>query len=416
MANIKYLQCVQCGQRYKPMPDATTCKKCGEILNVVYDYDKIFDGINLTHILARKGWKYGIWKYKELLPVIAEKNMLSLGEGETPLLECKNLRKRLATNSNIYIKNLAMNPTGSLKDASAAITIAKALEAGASKIIVVSSGNEASSLAAYSSIARLKAYALVPPDIPPAKIAQILLYGGTVVKVRGSHLELTRLLEEVCGEDDLYNADQPLNPYGVEGYKTYAYEECEQLNWSVPDWVIVPIGSASNLVGHWKGYKEFHKLGAIKSIPKFAAIQPENAAPFVRAFEHHKKKAEAVSPGETVAGGLVTEIPLNSIRGLEVIRETGGTAQTVSDEEILEAEKLLAQEEGVFAEPSAAAALAGFKKLLNSGSIKRNASVILVITGTGLKDLDSALHICEHGVVEIGLRAEELNAIINRNS
>jgi len=251
----------------------------------------------------------------------------------------------------------------------------------------------------------------VPPDTPREKIVQMLLYGAEVIKVKGTAKDRIGLLMEVCETYGLYNANTPLSPYGVEGYKTTVFEEYEQVDREIPDWVIIPIGYANCFVGHWKGYSELYRLGRINRIPKLVAIQPEGSNSLVKAFKEGKKEATP-GPQNTIAGGLSTSVPLHSIKALEGIRKSNGVAETVTDKEILDAEKLLALKAGIFAEPSGAAAVAGAIKLRKLGVINNNDKVIALVTGSGFKDMEAVASLCNVNIREINPDVKDFGRIL----
>lgn len=389
---VKGLRCLKCGQKYAPTKGLYTCR-CGGRLEVLYDYDGIAGKIDKRTLVKRP---VGVWRYRELLPVDDLKNIVTLGEGGTPLLEARNLARKLGM-KQLWLKDETRNPTASFKDRPMSVGVSKALEFGARVVVVASSGNAAIAVAAYSAKAGIKCYAFVPAEASAAKVAQLSIYGAYVVKAKAKGegdpcYKLMRMAWEHYGWAPLPSSGA-FNPYQPEGSKTMSYEIVEQLGWRVPDWVMVPVGAGTLFSGNAKGYFEFEHLGFIKRVPRLAAIQAEGCAPLVRAFKDGTSPYEIPTwPNpKTVAGGLVDPYPWDADTAIPAIRRLKGTAEAVSDAEILEAEMLLAKHEGIFAEPSGAAGLAGLKKLLGAGVIDRSDVVVVEVTGGGLKDVKTAI-------------------------
>jgi threonine synthase len=397
---------LRCGHEYAPKRGLYVCGRCEGKLEVVYDYEAISEKLTRRNL---EGRARGVWKYFELLPVESRKNVVSLGEGGTPLLRANNLGKELGLR-HLYLKDETRNPTGSFKDRPMSVGVSKALEFGAEVVVTASSGNAAIALAAYAAKAGIRCYAFVPAKTPGSKIAQISMHGAKVVKVPGKGrgdptYELMRTSWKRFGWAPVPSAGA-FNPYHWEGAKTISYEICEQLGWKVPDWVIIPTGAGTLLSGNAKGFSDFEKLGLVRGTPKLVAIQAKGCAPIVRAFERDIpfEEIETWPNPKTVAGGLVDPFPWDADTALSAIRRSDGTALAVSDEKILEAQKLLARCEGIFAEPSGAAGLAGVKRLLEGGTVDPSDVVVVEITGGGLKDPKTALRISEKPrVVEPGL-------------
>lgn len=358
-------------------------------LDVFYDYSAITEKLNKRILSVRSP---GIWKYFELLPVRKKKNIVDLGAGGTPLVRSVNLAEKLGL-KKLYLKDETRSPTGSFKDRSMAVGVSKAVEFGVATTAIASSGNAAAALSAHSAKAGLKCYAFVLESAPEIKLAQIRLYGANVVRVRAEEDGIdptVKMLLMVVEKYGWYPCPSfgPFNPYQVEGPKTMAYEIVEQFNWSAPDWVLVPTGSGCLLTGVWKGFKDYVNLDFCDSSPRLVAIQPEGCGPLARAFKQNKSPFEIEPWGHpnTIARGLSDVFPWDGDAALTAMRETGGTAETVSDTEILEAQRLLASTEGIFAEPTGVASLAGLVKLIDKGLIKKDESVVVLITGNGLKD------------------------------
>jgi threonine synthase len=388
---------LKCGREHEPRKNLYVCEKCEGKLEIVYDYEKISKVITRKELGKRAN---GVWKYFELLPVGDRKNIVSLGEGGTPLLKAKNLGEELGL-KHLYLKDETRNPTGSFKDRAMTVGVSKAREFGAKAVVTASSGNAAVALAAYAAKAGIGCYAFVPARVPKSKLAQILIHGTEVVRVRG-RAKGDPTYERMLASWRRFSwhpipSAGTFNPYHWEGTKTMSYEICEQLRWEAPDWVIVPTGAGTLLSGNAKGYHEFKQLGLIERIPKICAVQAKGCAPLVKAFEKDTpfEKIETWPAPKTLAGGLVDPFPWDADTALPAIRRSGGTAIAVNDGEILKAEVSLAKYEGVFAEPSGAASLAGLRQLLEEGTIDLSDVVVVEITGGGLKDPETALKLFE---------------------
>ena len=368
-------------------------EKDGGRLDIYYDYSAIAEKVDRKNLAERPS---GVWKYFEFLPVKNKKNIVTLEAGGTPLIRASRLAEKIGL-KNLYLKDETRNPTGSFKDRSMTVGVSKAVEFGVNTTATASSGNAAAALAAHSAKAELKCYAFVLESAPEIKLAQIRLYGTVVMRVKTIEKGKDPTVQMLLMVSEKYGwypcpSFGPFNPYQVEGPKTMTYEILEQLGWRSPDWVMVPTGSGCLLTGIWKGFNDFHTIDFIGSMSKLVAVQPEGCAPLVRAFKTNKGPFE-VEPWDratTIAGGLSDVFPWDGDAGLTALRETGGTAEAVSDKEILEAQKLLASTEGIFAEPTGVASLAGLIKLVNEGVIKRDENVVVLITGSGLKDPKAA--------------------------
>jgi threonine synthase len=391
------LRCLRCGRRYRPSRGLYTCGKCGGKLDVIYDYEAVAAKISRIELSKRRG---GVWKYFELLPLARKKNIVSLGEGGTPLIPARNLAKELKM-KYLFLKDETRNPTSSFKDRPMSVGVSKAVEFGARTVVCASSGNAAIALAAYAAKAGIKCYAYVPAGAPESKVAQLLMHGARVVqpKAGGAGDPTYQLMLQSWKKFGWHPIPSggAFNPYQPEGSKTISYEICEQLGWQAPDWVIVPTGAGTLLSGNAKGYFEFEQIGLIKGVPRLVAIQAEGCAPIVKAFREGTPPYE-IPPWpdpRTVAGGLIDPYPWDADTAIPAIKRSGGTAETVNDAEILEAVKRLARSEGIFAEPSGAAGLAGLKKLLDGGVISRSDVVVVEVTGGGLKDVATALKMVE---------------------
>ncbi|MCL5076218.1 MAG: threonine synthase [Chloroflexi bacterium] len=389
MGCILGLVCDDCQATYSDLEPVNACPKCGGFLDAVYDYEAIRSRLELRDV-QRRG--RSIWRWRELLPLKDERHMVSLGEGGTPLHRCQKIGAKLGL-PEVYVKDDTIGPTASLKDRSFSIAVSKAVEMGIKQALTYTSGNAGGSFAAYAAKAGMQALILVNEWTTDEKLAMILVYGHQVIKVRfQTFAEVTELLRRVNTELNLYQFTNFINPFRHEGMKTYAYEICEALNWSVPDWVIHPVGTGGGLFGDWKGFNELRRLGLIASLPKMVGVQPEATPAIVIAYrEGRQVAAPAGDNRKTIAQSIAADAPLGGgKRALRAIYESGGSAEAVSDEEMLEAIAWLGQE-GIFAEPAAASSVAALKKMVERGDVQREERVVCVVTASGLKQPEASL-------------------------
>ncbi|HDI42478.1 MAG TPA: threonine synthase [Candidatus Bathyarchaeota archaeon] len=401
-----------CGQRYSPNEIIYTCRKCGDLLTVDYDWGRLGEGEEIKEKWAGRP-RLSVWRYRELLPVADERNIISLGEGGTNLYDCRRLGGTLGVRE-LQVKNEGENPTGSFKDRGMTVGVSRALELGARGVICASTGNTSASLAAYSARAGLDCLVVVPAGkIALGKLAQAMMYGAKVVAVNGNFDDALSLVMDACTKLGLYLLNS-VNAYRLEGQKTIGFELIEQRGWRLPDWIVLPVGNAGNISAIWKGVKELRRLGIIDEAPRMAGVQAEGAAPIANAVKQgwlEEEIIEFVDKPETIATAIRIGRPVNWKKALRAIRESKGTAVAVSDSEIVEAQKLLARLEGVFVEPASAASIAGLRRLLEEGIIDRDESVVCITTGHGLKDPEEAVRVCEKPL-EIEPRLSELEAIL----
>jgi len=331
----------------------------------------------------------GVWRYRELLPAPRGVEPVTLGEGGTPLVPLERVSGEVG--ARVYGKLEGSNPTGSFKDRGMTVAVTLARSAGARVVLVASTGNTAASAAAYAARAGLEAVVLVPRGaVARGKLAQALLHGAVLVEVEGSFDDaLAAVIEAVESGSGLYPLNS-FNPWRLEGRKTAAFEVAEALGGRAPDWVVVPVGNAGNIYAIWKGFKELRRHGLIDSLPRMAGVQAAGAAPLARAWELGLEEPVPVERPETVASAIRIGRPVNAPKALRAVRESGGVMTMVSDEEILRAQADLARLEGIAVEPASAAALAGLRRLAREGVVERGETVVLILTGHGLKDPDAA--------------------------
>jgi threonine synthase len=387
---VKEMKCARCGKQYDPNSGAIRCVNRDDgRLDIYYDYEALRDLLSSATFSKRER---GVWKYRELLPITDPANIVSLGEGGVPLMHCHRLGEKIGLKELLLLDD-TRNPTASFKDRPMTVGVSKAVELGYETVVSASSGNAAVSLSAYSAKAGLRCVTFVPEMASDAKLAQLTTYGARVVRIRGLETgedPTVKMLKEVCDRYNWYPCPSfgPMNPYQAEGPKTMSFEIVEGLGWIAPDWVFVPVGAGGALTGNWKGYRDFEELDFIKSIPKMAAVQSAGCAPVVRAYEQATDPMKILpwDKPDSVATGLMDPFPWDGDAALKAIKESHGTAVVVSNEEILEAQGVLAKTEGIFAEPSGVTSLAGLIKLVAAGGVEMSDSVVVEITGSGLKD------------------------------
>jgi len=387
-----HLQCIACGEKYGVDEIIYSCKRCGDLLEVKYDYEA------LKTKLKKSDWQrlpLSVWRYKDFMPIHDSSKIVSLSEGGTGLHPCKRLGNLLGV-KQLYVKNEGENPTGSFKDRGMTVGVTKAIELGMNNVICASTGNTAASLAAYAAKAGLQCIVLIPSGkIAYGKLAQATVYGARVVQVRGNFDQALKIVLELSEKNRRVYLLNSVNPYRVEGQKSLAYEICDQLNHKAPDKVIVPVGNAGNISAVWKGFSEFYELGFISRLPQMIGIQSEGAAPIAQAVKRGRNEIVPIDQPETIATAIRIGFPISWKKALKAIRESKGTAETVTDREILEAQKMLAKYEGLFIEPASASSIAGLKKLIELEEIDKNEVIVCVATGHGLKDPDVIMQTCE---------------------
>ena len=327
------------------------------------------------------------WRYRELLPVRADSRVPDLAVGGTPLTAAPALGRFLGL-ASLMLKDDGRNATGSMKDRASAVGVVKAREARRKIIACASTGNAASSCAGMAASMGLKSVIFVPERAPEPKVTQLLIFGATVLRVRGSYEDAFQLCQRACEQWGWYNRNSGINPYLVEGKKTVGLEIGEQLGWEVPDWVAVSVGDGCTVAGVWKAFRELKALGLIARTPKVLGVQAEGAAPVTACF----RSGAGMVPVEprTLADSIAVGVPRNWKKAVLGVGESGGTMINVADEEILDAMRYTGRLAGVFAEPAAATAVAGLRRAVAEGVVGRRQSAVAIITGNGLKDVRSA--------------------------
>ncbi len=388
---VTHLRCTHCGQEYSLQEVPYTCPVCGlaGTLDMIYDYERLRAVVTPAEISARKDST--MWRYRPLLPVLNDKFIPPLPVGWTPLIDAARLADRLGMKL-LWVKDDGRNPTASLKDRASAMVVAHAQEIGAKVVTTASTGNAAAALAGVCASVGMKAVIFVPAKAPEAKIAQLLVYGATVILVNGTYDQAFDLCVQASAEYGWYNRNTGMNPYTTEGKKTVAFEITEQLGWQAPDVVIVGVGDGSIIGSLHKGFSDLVNLGWIKKLPRLIGVQAEGSSSLVHAWINGQE-GMAMQPGraDTIADSISASLPRDRVKALRAVRESGGAYVGVTDAAIIEAIPELAQYTGVFAEPAAAASLAGLEQARLEGAVSSDERIVLLVTGSGLKDVRSAM-------------------------
>ncbi len=388
---VSHTRCTVCGKRYSFDDVPYTCPVCGPAgtLDIRYDYNRLRDEITPDQIAASRD--YTMWRYRPLLPIADDAFIPPLPVGWTPLVPAERLGELLGIQS-LWIKDDSRNPTASLKDRASAMVVARARQIGAQIVTTASTGNAAAALAGVCASVGMKAVIFVPASAPEAKVAQLLVYGATVILVQGAYDQAFDLCVQTADEYGWYNRSTGMNPFTSEGKKTAALEIAEQLGWEAPDALIVGVGDGSIIGGQYKGFLDLHTLGWITKMPRLIGVQAEGSSSMVRAWITGQDPATMTpGPAETVADSISASLPRDRVKAMRAVRESGGAYVSVSDEAIIAAIPELARHTGVFAEPAAAATLAGLRQAQLEGAIGPNERVVLLVTGSGLKDIRSAM-------------------------
>lgn len=387
MADPFEMRCIECARVHDMTRPAYVCSSCGNLLEITMDRAAALERTSQINMMARP---ISVWRYRELIPVATNSRILSLGEGGTPLMDCRNLASKLGMKS-LRVKFEGMNPTGSFKDRGMTVGITKAKELGMKTVSCASTGNTSASLAAYAGLAGLKCVVLIPEGkVALGKLAQAMMHGATVVTIKGNFDQALDMVMKSSGRLDMYVLNS-VNPFRIEGQKTASFEICDQMGGRSPEVLYIPVGNGGNAAAYWKGFVEYESLGLTKGLPVFRGIQAEGAAPIAHMFETGASELSPVTKPDTVATAIRIGNPANWKKTVKAVKDSKGSVSTVSDKEILGAQKDLARLEGIFAEPAGAAALAGLVKDLKAGVIDRNSNVVCVSTGHGLKDPNVAL-------------------------
>jgi len=385
-------QCIFCKKTY-PLDMVKYRCDCGELLDYRYDYSLLKEELGLNRF--KDNILTGVWRYQDLLPIKEDSRIISIKEGDTPLYKLNNIGKQLGC-QELYAKFEGTNATGSFKDRGMTVGITRAIELGMHTVSCASTGNTAASLAAYAAAAGLHCKVILPKGtVSKGKLGQALIYGAEVISIDGSFTDAFNYAEDFCKQEGVYFLNS-INPIRIEGQKTVAFEICEEFDWQPPDYIVLPVGNAGNISAAYKGFYELTQVGITTKIPKMIGIQPETCMPLVKAFKEKKDRIEPVINPKTIATALQCGSPVSWRKALEALKESDGDAEEVSDQEIIDAQKELARKEGILCEPASACSLAGFKKLIEEGRIKKDKKIVLILTGTGLKDPDELVEISKN--------------------
>lgn len=387
MKKIKHLKCSKCGATFgeEVMYHCTHCGTEGT-LDVIFDLEEVKKTLTKEYLLNNKN--YNEWRYLPILPLEGMSGAAPIQVGWTPMYKASRLEKLLNI-KNVYVKDEGRNPTGSFKDRATCVGVAKAIELKKDIMCAASTGNAASSLSGFAACMGIENYIFVPQSIPEAKLAQLLVFGSKVILVDGDYDTAFDFCLKAVDHFGWYNRSCAINPYLADGKKTAAFEICEQLDFKVPDKVIMSVGDGCSISGVWKGFKEFYDLGLIDKLPVMVSVQAEGSNPVNRAYRNKKSEFDYVAP-VTIADSISVGIPRNGYKALNALNESKGIAVDVSDEEILSAMTVLARHTGVFGEPAGVTGFAGLLKMTREGIIKEDETVALIVSGSGLKDVKSA--------------------------
>ena len=382
---LDHLECTACGTIRSHTQAIRTCPDCGKVLYARYDLEKLRREVDRDLLPGRAS---SMWRFHELLPVLDPDNVLTLGEGGTPLLRARNLENKLGLR-DLYIKDEGLNPTASFKSRGISAALSKAMELGLRRFTMPSAGNAAGAMAAYAARGGLESHVFMPRDAPEANKAESVAMGSRLTLVEGFIGDAGRLSREVAQRDGLFDMSTLQEPYRAEGKKTMGLEIAMQLGWRMPDAIVYPTGGGTGIVGMRKGFEEMLELGWVDGpIPKFIAVQAEGCQPIVKAFHEGSDTAEPWPNPSTVGDGLRVPHPFADYLILEALRDTGGTALAVTDREMVDAMREMASTEGVLPCPEGAATLAALRRLIHDATLGSEETIVLLNTGSGYKYLE----------------------------
>jgi threonine synthase len=384
MGIIQSLICRECKKEYKPQ-FRYICEDCFGPLDVKYIYP-----INIKRELFESRTEKTYWRYFELLPIKDKNNIVSINSGFTPLQKSTNLSTDLRLKS-LYIKNDSVNPTFSFKDRPAGVAVSRAKEINLKAVGCASTGNLASATAAHAALARLPCYIFAPADLEPVKISQALAYGAEFVAVDGTYDDANRVASVIGDSKGIGIVNINMRPYYVEGSKTLAYEVAEQLNWQIPDYLVIPVGSGAMLNAICKGFEELCEIGLVNDVSnlKIIAAQPHGCSPVVDAFKSNSNEIFPVEKPNTIAKSLAIGDPGDGIYVLKRLKQYHGIAESATNQEIVNGILKLSKTEGIFTEPAGGVSVAVLQKLVESGKIDRDANIVCYVTGNGLKSTEA---------------------------
>jgi threonine synthase len=385
--NVTYLECALCSLRHEARTLQNLCTECGKPLLVRYDLEKAAATLTKDSLNNRES---SLWRYREVLPVGDPNNIVSFGEGWTPLLKADNLARSLPINIDLYIKDEGQNPTQSFKARGMTAAISMAKELGVRKVAVPSAGNAAGALAAYAARAGMEAYIFMPLDTPKANVIECRQTGSFVELVDGLITDCGKIVAERKEAEGWFDVSTLKEPYRVEGKKTMGYELAEQFDYALPDLILYPTGGGTGLIGMWKAFDEMEQMGWIDSRrPRMISVQSETCAPIVRAFHAGDRFADEFENAATVASGLRVPKAIGDFLILDALRASGGTAIAVTDDELIKAVAEIGAAEGIFTAPEGAACLPALRTLIDDDLVREGESVVIFNTGAGVKYLEA---------------------------
>ena len=385
--NVTHLECANCGLRHEAGVLQNLCIECGKPLLVRYDLRAAAQTLHKDSLKEREA---SLWRYREVLPVNDWNNIVSLGEGWTPLLNAQRLAGSLPITLDLYIKDEGQNPTQSFKARGMTTAISMAKELGVRKVAVPSAGNAAGAMAAYAARAGMEAHIFMPSDTPRANVIECQQTGANVTLIDGLITDCGKIVAERKEAEGWFDVSTLKEPYRVEGKKTMGYELGEQLDWNLPDVILYPTGGGTGLIGMWKAFDEMEQMGWIGSKrPRMVSVQSSTCAPIVRAFEKGERFADEFENASTVASGLRVPKAIGDFLILDAIRASGGTAIAVTDAELIKAVGEIGAAEGIFCAPEGAACLAALRKLIESDVVNDGETIVIFNTGSGVKYLEA---------------------------
>jgi len=384
--NVTHLECALCGLEHEARRLLNLCRECQKPLLVRYDLDHAKRTLTKESLGGRRA---DLWRYREVLPVESDDNIVSLGEGWTPLLAARRLGEKVGIRE-LYIKDESQNPTQSFKARGMAAAVSMAKELGVTRLAVPSAGNAAGALAAYAARAGLECFIFMPRDTPRANVVECEQTGANVTLMDGLITDCGAEVGRRKDAEGWFDVSTLKEPYRVEGKKTLGYELGEQMNWDLPEVIIYPTGGGTGLIGMWKAFDEMERMGWIGAKrPRMVTVQADGCAPIVRAFEEGKRFANEFPNAATTASGLRVPKAIGDFLILDAIRASGGTALSVTDDELIDATGEIGAAEGIFCAPEGAACLPALRKLIDRGQVKAEERVVLFNTGAGVKYLES---------------------------
>ena len=382
---LTHLECTYCGKLFSSEEPHRLCDDCGKVLYPRYDISSARKSLKKEDLLYRSS---NMWRYFEMMPIINESNVVTLGEGFTPIFKTGRLGEKIGAD-HVLVKDEGINPTASFKARGLSAAVSKAKELGIMRLSMPSAGNAAGAMTSYAARAGMEAYVYMPKDAPEANKKEVLITGGNLTLVDGLISDAGVISRQKASELDLFDISTLQEPYRVEGKKTMGYEIAEQLDWQLPEVIVYPTGGGTGIVGMWKAFQEMEELGWIDSFrPRMFAVQSEGCAPIVRAFDGGDEFAEPWQDASTIAAGIRVPSAIGDYLILDALRTSNGGAVTVSDNKILNMMEVVASLEGLFICPEGAATAVALEKLVAEGTVSKGERALLLNTGSGLKYLD----------------------------